>query len=248
MKFIPGDIVSYVNKTTEYRIELNPQGKLHMRHRKHGGVYTVPFNADERLSRVGYDTTYRVPVENKEAFMSRTSRSDCSIQMRAWIEKRTPETKRMDTSGFDALNSAGKDDSVYRPGDAGYSNDSVDAMRYATHGVLQSSKTPFKMDMNDCERLVSDFHTAHPKVKNFINKLNGQGQGGRDMSININSLVAKVTDNIKDAELVTRFFGHELNEASIKDEYFVRDNYESLLEEAQEREEKRLAKLENSCA
>ena len=150
--------------------------------------------------------------------------------------------------GFDALKSAGKDDSVYRPGDAGYSNDSVDAMRYATHGVLQSSKTPFKMDMNDCERLVSDFHTAHPKVKNFINKLNGQGQGGRDMSININSLVAKVTDNIKDAELVTRFFGHELNEASIKDEYFVRDNYESLLEEAQEREEKRLAKLENSCA
>ena len=104
-------------------------------------------------------------------------------------------------------------------------------------------------DKKTAVRLVKDFHKAYPAIKDFTNKLNGQGQGGRDMSIVINSLVAKVTDNINDAQLVTHYFGHELSETSIKDEYFVKDNYEALLEEAKSREEKRLdAAIAKSCA
>ena len=80
--------------------------------------------------------------------------------------------------------------------------------------------------------------------KDILNKLKEENK----MSISINSLVAKVTDNIKDAQLVTQYFGHELNEASIKDEYFIRDNYEDLLKEARAREEKKLANSEKSCA
>lgn len=68
------------------------------------------------------------------------------------------------------------------------------------------------------------------------------------MSISINTLVAKVTDNIKDAELVTKYFGHELIEGSIKDEYFVRDNYDALLDEAKNRQKKADDLLEKTRA
>ena len=218
------DIVRYKNCTTTYRLVMRNNHKLYMHQEGSNNVFPMPSLPRVRLVLVKRD-------KQKE---------------KVW-----------DTSGFDALKSAESND------------DSVDAMRYATHGVLQSSKTSFKkameemsdhcmadveltnnvsMDMNKAEEVVRNFHNAYPRVRDITNKLNGQGQGGRDMSIHINSLVAKVTDNIKDAELVTRYFGHELVEGSIKDEYFVRDNYESLLKEAQDREEKRLADIAKSCA
>ena len=117
--------------------------------------------------------------------------------------------KRMDTAGFDTLKAA-------------------DTMRgYCEEDVKITDK--MMRHAQNYGRGAAVLGTAlHERILNEENT----------MSIQINGLVAKVTDNIKDAQLVTQYFGHELNEGSIKDEFFVRDNYEELLKKAKARQEK----------
>lgn len=216
MKFIPGDIVRYTNKTIEYRIELGPRGILHMRRFPHGGDYNIPKDADFRLIKVGHDNIYRVPRENLRRYMNLVSYDRASPAMREFVSNHESEPDSMDTSGFDALKKAGGDEAS-------------DAMRFLgmDFGTMEGGRTAVS--------IMSKLGQGKIKTNN-INEEN-------TMSISINSLVSKNTDNIKDAELVTRYFGDELNENSIKDEFFVRDNYEDLLNVAKAREEKRLADI-----
>ena len=237
MKFIPGDIVRYKNKTAKYRIDLLPNGKLTMRHRDHGMTYPIPCDANERLVKDAHDTTYRVPKENVRAFLERL-KDPPSREMIMWIDIRMGKLRMpiMDTSGFDALKSAGKDDAV-------------DALSYAS--MYEGS---FDLSKDEAVAIRHNFHKAFPGMKymgrqagrmeGILNKTNNKEN---KMSIQINELVAKVTDNIKDAQLVTQYFGHELNENSIKDELFVKENFDELLTRAEKKEEERLA-AEKSCA
>ena len=165
---------------------------------------------------------------------------------------------KWDTSGFDALRSAGKDDSV-------------DAMGYAKHAMQGS----FDISKGEAIAMGRKFHEAYPGMSEYcktdveiadkmLRHAKNYGRGitrmteeqmklnkkmeGNTMSITINTLVAKNTDNIKDAELVTKYFGDELCEHSIKDELFVEANYDELLKRAKAEEEKKIADLAKSCA
>lgn len=233
MRFIPGDIVRYKNKNTLYRVELPPDGKLCLRYKESSRTYTIPPNADNRMIKDSHDTTYRVPRDNIRAYMKRVSSDRASPEMRAFVDNRMgPHDHRMDTSGFDALKSASN-------------NDAIDAMAdYCKKDVIMADKMMRhgkNYDMGT-ERLSEALLGKYAGETNILNKLKAE-----DKMININGLIAKVTNNIKDAELVTKYFGHELREDSIKDKFFVRDNYKKLLEEANAREKKRL-EAEKLCA
>lgn len=136
-----------------------------------------------------------------------------------------------DTSGFDALHSAGK-------------NDAVDALSYAAQAMA---------DYNKKDVIMTDKMMRHAKtygvdiqlMRDIASKLNNKED---KMSISINGLVAKNTNNIEDAQLVTKYFGHELNENSIKDELFVQENYKELLKRAKAKKAEADRLLEKSCA
>ena len=245
MGFIPGYIVRYKNKTTEYTVVIDIRGTVCIRNRQHGGEYTICENAEECMIKLGYDDCYKVPKLNMEAFMRRNDRASCSPQMRKYVEYHLPTGYQgMDTSGFDALKSAGRDDAIdamtyaalhdYNKKDVIVTEKMLRHEKNYNMGVERMQELGISIDTKKCEELVLKYN----KLYNKENK----------MSIQINSLVAKNTDNIKEAQLVTKYFGHELDENSIKDEYFVRDNYDDLLKEAKDRQKEEDALAEKSCA
>jgi hypothetical protein len=174
------------------------------------------------------------------AFMKANDRDSCSPEMRRYVEENSPtDYTDMDTSGFDALKSASN-------------NDAIDALSYAM--LNDYNKKDVRMT-DKMMRHASNYGTGVNRIrygldfsKKTLDRYNINPNMEDKMSIQINQLVADNTDNIKEAQLITKFFGVELNENSIKDKFFVRDNYKGLLKEANERQEKEDALTEKQRA
>lgn len=252
MEFIPGDIVRYKGKTAEYLVIINAAGNVRIRHIAHGGEYILNRNAHMRMEQIRRDIAYIPTKENIRAFQRRHNADNCSQAMRAYIE-RALTTSDMDMSGFDALKSASN-------------NDSIDALSYADY---------CKSDVRISDNMMSHGKSYHLGVDTMRDSFDvmGVGKGSMSgdstadimarleqdrnktsrninkedkMSITINGLVAKVTNSIEEAKLITQYFGAEYNENSYKDELFLKQNYKEVLKEAKAREEKRLANLNNA--